>query len=65
MFKFITALIALITAINSYSVTPATDAPSKEEQHRIYEQFLTEAVNVNDWGSWGVIENTFFGVFLY
>ena len=36
MFKFITALIALITAINSYSVTPVKDAPTKEEQHALY-----------------------------
>ena len=49
MFKFITALIALITAINSYSVTPVKDAPSKEEQHALYMEYMENALNTNDW----------------
>ena len=38
MFKFIATLIALFTALNSYTAVPAKDAPSKEEQKRIYEE---------------------------
>ena len=49
MFKLITALIALITAIYSYSVTPATNAPSKEEQHALYMEYMENALNTNDW----------------
>lgn len=50
MFKFIATLIALFTALNSYTATPAKDAPSKEEQHRMYEEFLVGVVHDNDWG---------------
>ena len=51
MFKFITAFIALITAINSYSVTPVSDAPSKEEQHALYVEYMENALNTNDWNT--------------
>ena len=51
MFKFITALIALITAINSYSVTPVKDAPTKEEQHALYVEYMENALNTNDWNT--------------
>lgn len=49
MFKFITTLIALFMALNSYTVTPVTDAPSKEEQHALYMEYLENALNTNDW----------------
>lgn len=50
MFKFIATLIALFTALNSYTATPAKDAPSKEEQHALYEELLTDIATNNDWG---------------
>ncbi|MBR4765922.1 MAG: hypothetical protein IK085_04065 [Clostridia bacterium] len=64
MFKFITTLIALFTALNSYTVTPAKDAPTKEEQHELYAEFLKEAVKTWDWG---VSDDgyTLLGFFLY
>ncbi|MBQ8943612.1 MAG: hypothetical protein IJ050_03835 [Clostridia bacterium] len=49
MFKLITALIALITAMNSYAVTPAKDAPSKEEQHALYIEFLKNDFLTYSW----------------
>ena len=42
MFKFIATLIALFTALNSYTVTPVADVPSKEEQHELYADFLKD-----------------------
>ncbi len=52
MFKFIATLIALFTALNSYTAVPAKDAPSKEEQKRIYEELLTGIASNNDWGDY-------------
>ncbi len=53
MFKFIATLIALFTALNSYTVTPAKDAPTKEEQHALYVEYIKNtaenALNASDW----------------
>ncbi len=49
MFKFIATLIALFTAINSYTATPVKDAPSKEEQHALFLEFLENDFFTYSW----------------
>ena len=62
MIKFILVLITLFNAINSYNVVPRNDS-DYEEDHRIYEEFLANAVAT---GNWGEVEgNVFFGCFCH